>query len=123
MPSVSAMLVVAGSGLLFSLSPGPSMLYVMSRALGQGRKAGLASALVLAAGGVALAILMALASTWVISESDATFRVIKLFGGLYLLWIGYGLLSTLKDARLGLIEPMSDRPFSGWSARVSWSKC
>jgi threonine/homoserine/homoserine lactone efflux protein len=110
------MLVVAGSGLLFSLSPGPSMLYVMSRALGQGRQAGLASALGLAAGGVTLAVLTALASAWVISESNAGFRIIKLLGGLYLLWIGVGLLRTLRHEQLGISTPQNDRSFT-WLVR------
>ena len=112
MPTINAMLIVAGSGLLFSLSPGPSMLYVASRAIGQDRAAGFASAFGLALGGVALAIVTALASGWIFEGRPDLFRVIKILGGLYLLWLGVRMLLGARNARLGNIAEIAPLPFS-----------
>jgi threonine/homoserine/homoserine lactone efflux protein len=60
MPSLDAMLAVALAGLTLSVTPGPSMLYVLSRTVGQSRAAGLASALGLCLGGIFLAVATAL---------------------------------------------------------------
>lgn len=112
MPSLNAILVVAGSGFLFSLSPGPSMLYVVSRAVGQGRAAGFASALGLALGGVALAVITALASGWLLQDRPNLFFAIKLVGGLYLLWLGGRMLLNARKAQLGEVDSVEDLPFA-----------
>ena len=45
MPQLDAIISVTLAGLALSATPGPSMLYVLSRSVGQSRAAGLASAL------------------------------------------------------------------------------
>lgn len=105
------MLLVAGSGFLFSLSPGPSMLYVVSRAIGQGRAAGYASAVGLALGGAALAVITALASGWLITDRPTLFRAIKILGGLYLLYLGVRMLMDARNTRLGDVSNVSELPF------------
>lgn len=112
MPTLSAVLLVAGSGFLFSLSPGPSMLYVVSRAISQGRSAGFASALGLALGGAALAVITALASGWLLSDRPTLFQAIKLLGGLYLLYLGVRMLLTARSANLGDLADVDDLPFT-----------
>ena len=52
MPSAETMLIVALAGFALSATPGPSMLYVLSRSVGQSRAAGLASAIGLGIGGL-----------------------------------------------------------------------
>ena len=112
MPTLNAILVVAGSGLLFGLSPGPSMLYVASRSIGQGRAAGYASAAGLALGGIALAIITAFAFGWLFDGRPDLLRVIKILGGLYLLWLGARILLEARDARLGDLDQVAQLPFS-----------
>lgn len=92
------------------------MMYVMSRSISQGRRAGVASALGLAAGGIALAILASLVSAWVISESNSVFRAVKLLGGLYLLYIGVQMLAKVKQAGPSGDEPRSELPLR-WIVR------
>lgn len=88
MPSTETIIVVALSGLLLSLSPGPSMVYVLSRTLAQGRWAGFASAFGLALGGVLLAIGAALGLTSILRVSDAAYQVIRWVGAIYLVYLG-----------------------------------
>lgn len=50
MSDTSSMLLFAAATLVLNLTPGPDMLYVLARSLGQGRAAGVVSALGIAAG-------------------------------------------------------------------------
>ena len=56
MPPIETILAVTLAGFALSATPGPSMLYVLSRSMGQNRYAGLASALRLSLGGILLAV-------------------------------------------------------------------
>lgn len=87
------------------------MLYVVSRAIGQGRNAGFASAIGLALGGAALAIITALASGWLITDRPTLFRAIKVLGGLYLLYLGGRMLLDARSTRLGDPDHLVDLPF------------
>lgn len=88
MPSIETMMVVALAGFALSASPGPSMLYVLSRSVGQSRAAGLASAVGLGLGGVALAVVAALGLAAVFQKSELLYRGVTYAGGLYLIYLG-----------------------------------
>ena len=88
MPSIETMMVVALAGFALSASPGPSMLYVLSRSVGQSRAAGLASAVGLGLGGVVLAVIAALGLAAVFQQSELLYRAVTYAGGLYLIYLG-----------------------------------
>lgn len=88
------------------------MLYVVSRAISQGRSAGFASALGLALGGAALAVITALASGWLLSDRPTLFQAIKILGGLYLLFLGGRMLLAARSTRLGDVDSVDDLPFT-----------
>ncbi len=94
MPSVETLVAVTLAGLALSASPGPSMLYVLSRSVGQSRAAGLASAAGLAAGGVVLALAAALGLAATVTLSPTLYVVVRTGGGLYLIYLG---LNALRD--------------------------
>ena len=76
------------------LAPGPDMLYVISRGISQGPKAGLLSAL-----GITLGILIhttfaAFGLAVLLQTSAFAFLVVKYIGALYLIYLG---LKALKD--------------------------
>jgi len=104
-PGINTMLVVAAAGFAFSLSPGPSMLFVMSRSIGQSRQAGLASAVGLALGGMCLAALTALGAGAILADSAALFVAVKLLGGAYLAYLGVRTIIGLRTYRF---EAMSE---------------
>ena len=85
MPSLDAMIAVALAGLALSVTPGPSMLYVLSRTVGQSRAAGLASALGLCLGGVLLAVATALGLAAVFETSGWMVAVLRYVGSAYLM--------------------------------------
>jgi len=78
--------------LALNLAPGPDMTYVAARSLGQGRRAGLISALGISAGclvhiAAASAGVAVLLRAW-----PGAYTVIRLAGAAYLLYLGIGLV-------------------------------
>lgn len=94
MPSIETLMTVTLAGLALSLSPGPSMLYVLSRSIGQNVKAGIASALGLALGGVLLAILTAFGLTVILKSTPVLYRIIQVLGACYLVYLGVQMISA-----------------------------
>lgn len=85
------------AALLLAATPGPVWLYLISRTLAQGRRAGYFSLLGVAAG---LAVHMALAAfglTVVLLAIPFAFDAIKLAGAAYLLWLA---INTLRGGGL-----------------------
>jgi threonine/homoserine/homoserine lactone efflux protein len=68
--------------------PGPSVLFVVGRALGYGRRTALATVCGNAAGNYVVAACIALGIGSVVEGSVAVFTAVKLAGALYLIWLG-----------------------------------
>lgn len=97
MPTLETVLTVAAAGLALSVTPGPSMLYVFSRSVGQSRAAGLASAVGLALGGIFLAVATALGLAMVFATYQWLEIALTYLGSLYLLWLGLSLFYSAKE--------------------------
>jgi len=97
MPSLDAMIAVAFAGLALSVTPGPSMLYILSRTVGQNRAAGLASAFGLCLGGIVLAVATALGLAAVFETSAWIVVALRYVGSAYLVWLGVDLIRSAKS--------------------------
>ncbi|MES2333627.1 MAG: LysE family translocator [Pseudomonadota bacterium] len=104
MPPLDSILAVTLAGLALSATPGPSMLYVLSRTVGQSRSAGFASALGLCLGGVLLAIATAWGLGSVFMTSDELVLALKYLGAAYLVWLGLGMI---REARANAREDLA----------------
>ena len=92
------------------LTPGPNMLYLVSRSITQGRRAGLVSLLGVAAGfAVYLAAAVAGIAT-VFSEVPAAYTVLRLAGAGYLLWLAWRTLRPGGGSVFSPEELPPDRP-------------
>ena len=103
MPSIESIIAVTLAGLALSATPGPSMLYVVSRSVGQSRAAGLASAIGLGLGGVLLAAATALGLAAVLKQTDWAIDVMRVAGSFYLIYLGLSMIyeaHTVKPAKL-----------------------
>lgn len=118
MPPPESFLAVALAGLALSATPGPSMLYVLSRTVGQSRSAGFASALGLCLGGVILAIATAWGLGAVFTTFDGLVLALKYLGAAYLVWLGIGMIREARaSANLNLAaSAVAQRPL----AQVMW---
>ena len=88
--------------------PGPSVLFVVTRSLTLGRRAGLATVVGNAAGVYVQVVFVALGVGAIVQESIAVFTVIKLAGALYLVYLGVQSFRHRRElaAALGrVVEP------------------
>ena len=92
MPSLEAIIAVILAGLALGMTPGPSMLYVLSRSVGQSRAAGFASAFGLGLGGCLLAIASAGGLAVLLSNSDWLVSALTYAGAAYIAWLGIGMI-------------------------------
>ncbi len=84
----SELLLFAGAGLLLNITPGPDMIYCATRSMGQGKAAGVVSALGIGGGGLIHTALAAFGLSAVLMYSSTAFQVIKLAGAAYLIYLG-----------------------------------
>lgn len=83
--------------LLAIASPGPNILAVIGTSMSVGRQSGIALALGVATGSFAWAMLTVVGLSALLSTYAYALYAIKIFGGLYLLWLGY---KSFKSAAL-----------------------
>ena len=88
MPDGSALLLFAGATLALNLTPGPDMLYVVARSVGEGRAAGVASALGIAVGCLVHTLLVALGLAQLLVAVPAAYDVVRFGGAAYLVYLG-----------------------------------
>ncbi len=82
-------LIFAAASLLMVLTPGPNMIYLISRSICQGRKAGVTSLLGVVAGFFVHLMAAALGLTAVFMAVPMAYEVLKWAGALYLLWLAW----------------------------------
>jgi len=84
----SDLILFVVAGLMLNLTPGPDMLYCASRAVGQGRAAGVLSALGSGAGGSVHILAAALGLSVLLTYSTVAFLIVKYAGAAYLVFLG-----------------------------------
>jgi threonine/homoserine/homoserine lactone efflux protein len=87
---------LAGFGaasLLLAITPGPGVLYIVARALAQGRRAGLASVAGVALGNLGNAAGASIGLAALFAASSLAFTIVKFAGAAYLVWLG---IKTLR---------------------------
>lgn len=100
--------------LLVIAVPGPSVLFVVGRALAHGRRTALASVLGNVAGVQVVAVSVALGVGAVVQRSALAFALVKLAGAAYLIWLG---VQAVRHRRsLGAALSAAAGPRRGWRA-------
>lgn len=106
MPAPSTIMVFLLAGLGILAIPGPAVLYIVTRSVTQGRRAGLASV-----GGIETANLVhiaaaALGLSALLMTSALAFTVVKYLGATYLVWLGIRtLLARRAHTTQALLPP------------------
>lgn len=81
------------TGLLLNITPGNDTIFILSRSMAQGKKAGIMSVLGIATGSLIHTTLAAFGLSIIIAKSILAFNIIKYAGAAYLLYIGYKMLT------------------------------
>ncbi len=72
-----------------ALTPGPNMLYLVSRSISQGRWAGIVSLVGTAAGFIVYLLCAALGITALLMAAPIAYDILRFGGALYLLWLAW----------------------------------
>jgi threonine/homoserine/homoserine lactone efflux protein len=83
---------------VLAATPGPGMLYIVTRTLAQGRRAGLASVAGVALGNLGNAMGASLGLAALLAVSSLAFSVVKIAGAAYLVWLGIKALRETSAA-------------------------
>lgn len=98
------LLFIAASAAL-TLAPGPDNVQVLARAISQGRGAGVTAALGFGAGCLFHTLLASLGVAAVLRSSPLAFDLVRIAGGLYLLWVGVQALRSKGAFSLNAGKP------------------
>lgn len=85
MPDIALFIAAAA---LLTVAPGPDIIYVLTRGIAQGRRAGIAAALGFATGCIFHTLLAAVGVAALIRSSGLAFDIVRYAGAAYLVWIG-----------------------------------
>jgi threonine/homoserine/homoserine lactone efflux protein len=88
MPSLSTYALFVGTCLVLLAIPGPAVLYVVSRSIDQGRRAGLASVLGITTGTVVHVTMATVGLSSLVLASHVAFSAVRYAGGAYLVYLG-----------------------------------
>ena len=89
MPQLASLLTFAAIALGMALTPGPNMVYLISRSICQGRTAGLISLGGVALGFVFYMLCAAFGITALVLAVPYAYDTIRIVGALYLLWLAW----------------------------------
>jgi threonine/homoserine/homoserine lactone efflux protein len=112
-PSPPALALFAVAALALLVVPGPSVLYIVTRSVAQGRTAGLMSVVGVHVGSVVHVCAAALGLSALLASSATAFAIVKYLGAGYLIWLGIQKLCRPDTALRPEVEPRSRRRLVG----------
>jgi len=98
MPEPATLLVFSLAALVLVAVPGPNLIYITTRSIGEGRRAGLASALGVESGTLVHVAAAAVGLSALLASSAVAFSVVKYAGAAYLVYLGVRTLLRAEDA-------------------------
>ena len=105
MPGADALAGFIAAALVVLVIPGPAVLYILARSLGQGRRAGLVSVLGLSAGALVHVAAATVGLSAILLASATAFTAVKLVGAAYLIYLGLRTLLTQPAASAVTTSP------------------
>jgi threonine/homoserine/homoserine lactone efflux protein len=105
MPDASTFLLFAAASLAFLAIPGPSVFYIVTRSLAQGRRAGVTSMLGVQVGGLVHVAAAAFGVSALLASSATAFTIVKYAGAAYLILLGLRKLRSRGEADADVAAP------------------
>lgn len=91
MISLDQFFIFSLTSLLLIFTPGPDIIYVLTRGVAQGRTAALAAALGFSLGNIGHTLFAVFGLSAILASSATAFTLVKVAGGIYLLYLGFKL--------------------------------
>lgn len=86
------------TGILLNITPGSDTMYIITRSVSQGNKAGLYSVLGIVSGILVHTILAALGLSIILAKSPLAFTIVKYIGASYLCYLGFKMLISKSES-------------------------
>ncbi|WP_027500455.1 LysE family translocator [Rhodococcus sp. UNC363MFTsu5.1] len=115
--TAATLLSFAGLCLLLALMPGPDSFLVLRYSIG-GTRPGVAAAVGVSIGSLFWAVVVALGVAALLEQSASAYRVVKIAGGLYLLYLGVRALLRRRAAGPAATGPVAASTGSAFGAGV-----
>ena len=106
----SQLIAFSGVALLMVITPGPNMIYLISRSISQGKSAGLISLAGILLGFVFYMACASLGITAFLFAVPYAYDTIKILGALYLLWLAWNAVKPNGVSAFQTIELKPDSP-------------
>ncbi|MBL8016414.1 MAG: LysE family translocator [Ignavibacteria bacterium] len=103
----SSLLVFVLAGLALNITPGPDMMFIITKSVSGNTRSGVISSLGIAAGSIFHTLLAAFGLSAVLMANPSAYEVIKYTGAAYLVYLGVRTLLSEKEALND--TPKSDR--------------
>lgn len=118
MISIDQLLIFSLASLVLIFTPGPDIIYVLTRGVAQGRRAALAAAMGFSLGNIGHTLFAVFGLSAILASSATAFTLVKIAGGIYLIYIGIKLWTA--DPALTLSGQGKTRQPASSSASPSW---
>jgi threonine/homoserine/homoserine lactone efflux protein len=107
MISIDQLLIFSLASLVLIFTPGPDIIYVLTRGVAQGRRAALAAAMGFSLGNIGHTLFAVFGLSAILASSATAFTLVKIAGGIYLIYIGIKLWTA--DPALTLSGQREDK--------------
>jgi threonine/homoserine/homoserine lactone efflux protein len=107
-PEPTALLLFAGAAMALLVVPGPSVLYIVTRGIHQGRAAALVSVLGVTTATLVHTVFAAAGLSAILASSALAFSIVKYAGSAYLVYLAVRTWLDRSDERLDAPRPAAD---------------
>ena len=108
MPEPATFLLFAGAALALLVVPGPSVIYIVTRGIHQGRAAALISVLGVTTATLVHTVFAAAGLSAILASSAVAFSIVKYAGSAYLVYLAVRTWLDRSDEQLDLPRPAAD---------------
>lgn len=108
MPEPTTLLLFAGAALALLVVPGPSVIYIVTRGIHQGRAAALVSVLGVTTATLVHTVFAAAGLSAILASSAVAFSIVKYAGSAYLVYLAIRTWLDRSDERLDVPRPVAD---------------
>lgn len=100
MPELNNLVLFIAAGLTLNITPGPDMMFVITRSVTESTRSGVISSLGIAAGSVFHTLAVALGLSALLIAVPAAYEIIKYTGAAYLVYLGLKMLLGKQSLKL-----------------------
>ena len=113
MDSTSYWLLFFSAAFAINISPGPDIIYILSKTIAQGRKIGIASSVGVCTGALFHVFAAALGLSAILATSALAFSIVKYIGAAYLIYLG---IQALRSKGISFESPKKEKEATVWKA-------